>query len=90
VLESVSRVANAVTTPANRADATRLRRLLAAYRSVRELVEIGAYVAGSDPDADDALALMPRIDAFLRQDLDESSEVAPTWAALHELVEVGG
>ena len=88
VLESVSRVANAVTSPANRADATRLRRLLAAYRSVKELVEIGAYVAGTDADADDALALMARINAFLRQDLEDTSEVAPTWAALHELVGV--
>ena len=86
VLESVSRVATAVTGPAGRTDAQRLRRLLAAYRSVKELVEIGAYVAGSDPDADDALALMPRIDAFLRQDLDDTSEVGATWAALHDLV----
>ncbi|HEU5038080.1 MAG TPA: FliI/YscN family ATPase [Nocardioides sp.] len=86
VLESVSRVATSITGADRRADATRLRRLLAAYRSVKELVEIGAYVAGTDPDADDALALMPRIDAFLRQDLDDTSHVAPTWAALHELV----
>jgi flagellum-specific ATP synthase len=86
VLESVSRVATSVTGAEGRADAQRLRRLLAAYRSVRELVEIGAYVGGSDPDADDALALMPRINAFLRQDLEESSAVDPTWAALHDLV----
>lgn len=86
VLESISRVATAVTGSESRADATRLRRLLAAYRSVRELVEIGAYVGGTDPDADDALALMPRIDRFLRQDLDDRSEVGATWAALRELV----
>ncbi len=86
VLESVSRVGNAITGPEAKADAQRLRRLLAAYRSVRELVEIGAYVAGSDADADAALALMSQIDAFLRQDLDDTSAVAPTWAALHELV----
>ena len=59
VLESISRVSGAVTVPEQRADATRLRRLLAAHRSVRELVEIGAYVAGADPDADVALARMP-------------------------------
>jgi hypothetical protein len=29
---------------------------------------------------------MPRIDEFLRQDLDDTSEVDPTWSALHELV----
>ena len=77
VLESISRVANAVTTPEQRAAATRLRRLLAAHRDVRELVEIGAYVAGADPDADAALALMPRIDAFLRQDMDDAPRRSP-------------
>ncbi|MGZ4451060.1 MAG: FliI/YscN family ATPase [Nocardioides sp.] len=86
VLESISRVGNAVTGPEQRADATRLRRLLAAHRGVRELVEIGAYVAGTDRDADDALALMPRIDGFLRQDMDDATAAATTWTALRELV----
>ena len=67
MLESISRVTSAVTTPEQRADATRLRRMLAAHRDVRELVEIGAYVPGADPDADAALALLPQIDDFLRQ-----------------------
>lgn len=86
VLESVSRVVRAVTDPEQRAAATRLRRLLAAHRSVRELVEIGAYVAGADPDADVALARMPAIDAFLRQDMDEVTSTADTWQRLGELV----
>ncbi|MBS42785.1 MAG: EscN/YscN/HrcN family type III secretion system ATPase [Nocardioides sp.] len=86
VLESVSRVSNAVTTPEQRADATRLRRMMAAHRDVRELVEIGAYVAGSDPDADDALARRTGIDAFLRQDIDDVTPTVATWARLHELV----
>lgn len=84
VLESISRLQNAVTTPSQRADASRLRRMLAAYRDVRELVEIGAYVAGADPDADAALARLPRIDAFLQQSIDEPS--GDTWAALAGLV----
>ena len=86
VLESISRVSGAVTVPEQRADATRLRRLLAAHRSVRELVEIGAYVAGADPDADVALARMPAIDAFLQQDMDDSTPTAETWQRLRELV----
>ena len=45
VLESISRLTSAVTTPAQRGAATALRRMLAAHRDVRELVEIGAYVA---------------------------------------------
>ncbi|WP_121253526.1 FliI/YscN family ATPase [Nocardioides ferulae] len=86
VLESISRVANAVTEPEQKADAVRLRRLLAAHRSVRELVEIGAYVSGTDPDADDALALLPAINAFLRQGMDETTPAAETRRRLHELV----
>ncbi len=86
VLESVSRVTSAVTTAQQRADATALRRMLAAHRNVRELVEIGAYVSGADEDADRALELMPRIDGFLRQAMDEATPPAATWAALSELV----
>jgi flagellum-specific ATP synthase len=86
VLESISRVVNAVTTPQQRGDALTLRRLLAAHRDVRELVEIGAYAAGSSPDADRAIALMPRINDFLRQAVDEPTSSATTWQLLHDLV----
>ena len=86
VLESISRVTNAVTGPEQREDATRLRRMLAAHRSVKELVEIGAYVAGTDSDADAALARMPQIDAFLRQSMDDSTPTAEAWGLLHQLV----
>lgn len=86
VLDSISRTTSAVTGPGQREDATSLRRMLAAHRDVRELVEIGAYVAGADPDADRALALRTQIDDFLRQPMEESTPVTETWARLHELV----
>jgi flagellum-specific ATP synthase len=86
VLESLSRVVPAITDAVQRADAVTLRRLLAAYRDIRELVEIGAYAPGSSPDADRALVLMPQIDAFLQQEVDEPVPAAATWARLHELV----
>lgn len=86
VLESISRVTSAVTTPEQRADATRLRRMLAAHRDVRELVEIGAYVGGTDPDADAALARTGAIEAFLQQAMDDSTPRAETWQRLAGLV----
>ena len=89
VLESVSRVANAVTTRSQRNDATMLRRMLAAHRDVRELIEIGAYVAGSNPDADRARALLPRINDFLRQDMEDSTPAPMAWALLNQLVNEG-
>jgi flagellum-specific ATP synthase len=86
VLESLSRVVGAITTGEQREDAVTLRRLLAAHRDVRELVEIGAYAPGSSPDADLALARLPQINAFLRQPVDEPTGVAETWQHLHALV----
>ena len=59
---------------------------LAAHRDVRELVEIGAYVPGTDPDADAAIARSGRIEAFLRQPMDQGGPTDQTWADLHALV----
>jgi flagellum-specific ATP synthase len=75
-----------VTTPEQRSAAATLRRYLAAHRDVKELVEIGAYAAGGDPDADAAIALMPRINDFLRQDVDAPSALDTTWLELQGLV----
>jgi flagellum-specific ATP synthase len=86
VLDSISRVAPAITTPQRRAAATELRRLMAAYQEARDLVEIGAYVRGTNPDVDRALELKDFIDAFLRQDLSEVADVEDSWARLGALV----
>lgn len=86
VLESISRVTSAVTEPGQQADARRLRRMLAAHRDVRELIEIGAYVRGADADADLAVARMPEITAFLQQAMDDTTPPDRTWTLLHELV----
>jgi flagellum-specific ATP synthase len=89
VLESISRVANAVTTREQRADATALRRMLAAHRDVRELVEIGAYQAGTNPDADRARALWPQINDFLRQDMEDTTPAPRAWQMLDALLAGG-
>jgi flagellum-specific ATP synthase len=86
VLESVSRVTTAITTPDQRADATALRRLLAAQRDAKDLLEIGAYAAGSNPLVDLAVERDAAITGFLRQDMHELAPVEQGWAALQELV----
>jgi flagellum-specific ATP synthase len=86
VLESVSRVAGVVTTPGQAAAAVEVRRLMAAHRDVRELVEIGAYAAGSSPEVDRALELAPGIRAFLRQPLAEITRAAESWSELYALL----
>jgi len=85
-LGSISRVASRVTSREQRADATELRRVMAARRSVQDLVDVGAYVAGSNPLVDAALASSREIDAFLQQGVDEPALAADSWARLHELV----
>jgi flagellum-specific ATP synthase len=89
VLESISRVAGAVTSPARMAEAREMRRLMGALRDVRELVEIGAYQAGSDPLVDRARILSPAIDAFLRQALEDTTSPDDAWSMLHRLVTAG-
>jgi len=86
VLESVSRVDRAVLPRDRLALMFAARRLLAAFRDVRELVEVGAYAPGSDPVADLAITLRPRLDAFLRQAPDDVADAGDTWARLSALV----
>ncbi len=85
-LDSISRVANKITTAEQKSDATELRRMMAAHRDVRELVEIGAYVPGTNPDADRATAIWPQINAFLRQGLDEKVSAEQAWHQLRQLI----
>jgi flagellum-specific ATP synthase len=82
VLESVSRVERAVLSAEQLSLAATARRLLAAFRDARELIEVGAYAAGSDPDVDLALRLRPQLEAFLRQRPDEVADHDETWAYL--------
>jgi len=86
VLESISRVGPAVTTIEQRAAATEMRRLLAAYREAKDLIEIGAYVSGTNPLVDRAIQLREAMDGFLRQDLHEANPAMDTWAWLERLV----
>jgi flagellum-specific ATP synthase len=64
--------------------------LLAARRDVRELVEIGAYVTGTNPMADRALMLWPQLEAFLQQDVAEQIGWDAAWAELGDIVASAG
>jgi type III secretion protein N (ATPase) len=86
VLASLSRVMPQVTSPEHRAAAERLRALLAAYERHRDLIALGAYARGADPDTDAAIERLPAIEAFLRQRPDEAEDPERTVAWLAELV----
>jgi flagellum-specific ATP synthase len=67
VLQSVSRLADEITSGEVRAAAGALRETLAAHRAKEDLISIGAYTPGADPQVDYAIAKLPSIDRFLRQ-----------------------
>jgi flagellum-specific ATP synthase len=71
VLDSISRLMPAVTEPAHREQAALIRKLMAVYARSEDLVRIGAYKPGSDPDLDRALRARQPLRAFLAQDADE-------------------
>lgn len=89
VLNSVSRLMPDITSEEHRADAGRLRDLLAAYRQAEDLINIGAYVAGSNPRVDEAIAVYETIIDFLKQDVQEHSAYKHTLEMLKTIVHKG-
>lgn len=86
VLQSLSRVMPDITTPEHRAAAGKIRNLLAVYKKNEDLINIGAYVKGSDPACDEAIAKMDRINEFLCQTTDYKSDYETTIQELMGLV----
>jgi flagellum-specific ATP synthase len=76
LLDSISRLMPAVTQPAHRENAGLLRKLLAVYARSEDLVRIGAYKPGSDPDLDRALRARGAMRAFMTQDSHEQVHIA--------------
>ncbi|WP_271629381.1 flagellar protein export ATPase FliI [Caldicellulosiruptor sp. DIB 104C] len=74
VLASISRVMNDIVSPEHKELANETKRILATYKEAEDLITIGAYSKGTNSEIDRAIELMPRINEFLRQDVDESFE----------------
>jgi flagellum-specific ATP synthase len=85
ILHSVSRLTSAVAGPRQREAATRMRQALGAYRDSEDLIQLGAYVSGSNPALDASIRLRPELLSFLRQDHRERTEIEATLGGLEEL-----
>jgi flagellum-specific ATP synthase len=72
ILKSLSRVEASVTSPAEREVMRRIRAILAVYDRYEDMIAVGAYLAGSSAEVDEAIRLKPGIDSFLSQDRRES------------------
>jgi type III secretion protein N (ATPase) len=86
VLQSVSRCQNAIIGAEHKANAAKLRSLLAKYAEVELLLKIGEYRKGSDRDTDEAIEKNDAVNAFLRQSLVECPTYADTLEMLRRVV----
>lgn len=85
LLDSLSRLMPAVCSPEHLAKAQRLRRMLADFTRSEDLIRIGAYQKGTDPDLDRAMQVMPNMQAFTRQGSSEAPLLEATIDALLSL-----
>ncbi len=85
ILSSVSRLSSAIATGDQRQAAQRLREALAAYHQSEDLIQLGAYVSGSNPKLDAAIKARPLLLDFLKQDAGAKSPLAETAARMREL-----
>jgi len=85
ILHSVSRLSSQVATPRQREAARQLRQALSAYRDAEDLIQLGAYVAGSNPALDVSIQLRPELLEFLRQDHAADAALPETLARMEDL-----
>jgi FliI/YscN family ATPase len=85
VLASVSRLAPIVMEKHQVRAAGSVRDLMATYREAQDLIQVGAYVPGSDPKVDASVRAQPVIDTFLRQAVTEPTPFDQTMGAMMQL-----
>ncbi len=73
ILPSLSRVANGIINPDHREAAGKLREVLATYEKQRDLILLGAYQYGSDPQTDYAIDKIEAVETFLKQRTEENA-----------------
>lgn len=86
VLDSVSRVMVDVVSSEHNEQANRVRELLINYREAEDLINVGAYQEGNNPQIDEAIRNVDQINTFLRQDIDEHIDFQGTEQQLMTLL----
>jgi flagellum-specific ATP synthase len=87
VLESISRVMPSVSSERQRQAATRMLDMMATYREAEDLINIGAYVKGSNPKIDESVSRIAAIRSFLRQRSDERAKFEDSILGLISLMQ---
>ncbi|GJG94162.1 flagellar protein export ATPase FliI [Cupriavidus pauculus] len=83
---SISRAMTALIEPPQFASVRRFKQLMSRYQRNRDLISVGAYVPGNDPELDLAIRLHPRMEAFLQQDIHERADYEASIAQLHATI----
>ena len=86
VLKSISRLSQAVTGPTTQKAMGAVRRLMATYEESEDMINIGAYVKGTNPGIDDAIDKRAAIEAFLMQGVAEKAPISDTIKRLGDIV----
>jgi flagellum-specific ATP synthase len=86
ILQSTSRVMRAITRSDHQNLSQKLRENLAIYKDAEDLINIGAYKAGSNPKIDKAIKLIDHINDFLKQKVQEPSDFKNTLKILHQIM----
>ena len=85
VLGSISRLMSAIASPEHKAAAGKMRKLLALYRENKDLIDVGMYQEGSNPNLDIAIQMMPQINGFLQQ---RTTDVVSMDTTINTLIEM--
>ena len=85
ILSSVSRVMFDIADTKHKEHASKVKEILATYRKAEDLINIGAYVMGSNPKIDYAISIIDKVNAHLRQDIEESVDFEHSITQLHGL-----
>ncbi|QRX83161.1 flagellar protein export ATPase FliI [Glaciimonas sp. PAMC28666] len=83
---SISRAMTSLITPPQFDAVRRFKQMLSRYQRNRDLISVGAYAAGHDLQLDQAIALYPKIEAFLQQEMHERADYAGATTQLHALL----
>lgn len=89
VLRSISRLRGDIVSKQTVADGRKVTGGMAAFKRVEDMINIGAYSHGANAEIDRAIAMMPAVNDYLRQDVAEPSSLEDSFAKLAELAEAG-
>ncbi|OED37921.1 flagellum-specific ATP synthase FliI [Chromatiales bacterium (ex Bugula neritina AB1)] len=87
ILASTSRLKDAVTSPAQQQAAQRFLQLYSHYQQNQDLLSVGMYQAGSDPELDKAIELLPSLNSYLRQSIQQEMPFESCVTKLQSIVE---